>query len=228
MPGAGRPRLRRGDITMREIIELSYDVYGRQVDNKARRMSIDIVSAIVIGRQNLVFDSHTQKWEQRGRGVKIIFNVQSNPKSYKRRDTVTIHRYPVTFLINDLGLGIDSPFRWRTGSTAMFTSNQKVPLGATPEARKRIAQNNLRILNSNITKGIQLQFFFDLENVLARYALLFGPDMTNHLPPRVRNPREYPFFDKTALFCVINVLLNLLTTKKEQLNRVFRNTGRVN
>lgn len=202
-----RARLKKGDITLRELYELSQDLYEGSVDNKAKRSKIDVKSVRIIKRNNIIFDRKTKSWEQTGRSAKIQCLITSIPTSYEKQDTIDRHKYPVTFLIKNINMGIDSPFKFRTGSNARPRFPEK---GDSKKTR-------IDKINYNIKRGIQMQFFFDLEWVLNQFNLLYGPDRTNGPPKEKKtksgkpfkggNPNLNPFFDKHSLTVFEKILL---------------------
>ena len=216
MPNQGRSKLKKGDITINELLKLSLSAYEKnEIDNKRKRMNEDVVSAKLTARYGMKYNPSNKTWEQsEKKQVKITFIVKSEPTSYKDISGLKSHFYPVTFLIRDLDLGMDSPFRFRTGSL-------KKPKIAK-KGKKLTEKDRKNIAKYNIKNGVQLQFFFHLEWVLDKYGLLYGINYANR-PPKVTNKNLVPYFDKTSLFVVINVLRILLTTKKNfVLNKLFK------
>lgn len=199
-------RLKKGDIPIKEIYQISKTIYYRKHDDKKERMKLDIIGARLIRRKNFEYDRHAKQWKQtegNKRHIRFEFIVSSRPISYKRIDTVTTHKYPVTFVFYDIDLGWRSPFRWRTGSTKKPQFAKK---GASKFERERVA-------NANIKNGIQMDFFFKLEALLSWLGLLYGPDMTNHQLPLKANPEMIPYFDKTALYCIEKLLQYILSPR---------------
>jgi hypothetical protein len=217
-------RLKISDFTIREILGLSYIHYGKEIDNKVRRMELDVISATLKARRRLTYNKSSHQWEQAGREVRIDFLIKTDPISYERSDDLPFHRFPVTFIIREFEKGIDSAFKWRTGSFKKpIFSNKKVSRGKTKRDKDRIKREKKRILETNIKNGIQFQFFFDSMQVLWEYGLLFGPNTTNHKSPKIRNPKEIIFFDKHALWIVEKILIPLFNTKTGFIvNRLFR------
>ena len=247
-----RPRLKKGDITLNQILQLSQELYrGQDVDNKRWRAGIDVIGARRIQRSNLTYDRSEKKWVQIGREVHFVFNVRTQPKSYKKTDTIKTHRYPIHILIKDFDKGMDSPFRWRSGSfrKPMFPKRKigdvkehyetkigrekrklnrvknkqiiektKGTIKKLKEKREKeiedVRAENLKITNMNIKRGIQLQFFFDLMDVLDIWGLLFGRNTTNHQIPRIRNPKLYPYYDKHTYFVITRWLRHHLKKEK--------------
>lgn len=204
MPPIRRPRLKKGGIPLAEVYKMSKELYYKKVDDKAKRMNLDVTSARLIQRRNFEYDFGTKQWEQTEiRHLKFIFIVSSKPISYKKTDNVNIHKYPVTFVFYDISLGWLSPFKWRTGTwkKVLFASK-----GSDKKERARIGDTNIR-------NGRQLDFFFKLEQVLDFYGLLYGPNTTNKKPPNIANPSWIPYFDKTSLFVVEKFLRYLLTSE---------------
>jgi hypothetical protein len=215
MPSQGRARLKKGDITLKEILDLSLSVYGKQFDNKKKRQ-IDIINARVYKREKLEYDFKTRRWTQTGtRGAKFLFIVQTDPKSYKRPKWDDFrHKFPLYVQIRNINLGMDSPFRWRTGAIKKPKFPKKIPKNANPAIRKNTEKKNKEIQKKNIKDGIQLQFFFDTSWVLSKYGLLYGPDYTNGKPPKERNPKQFPVADKHFYFILTKVLIPFFRTGK--------------
>jgi hypothetical protein len=200
-----RGRLKKGDISIKEMYQLSHEAYKfREVDNKISRMILDIIGAKLTIQNNLQYNRSTKKWDQIGREVKLAFLIKSDPQSYVKKDTVKIHNYPIYFLLRDINMGMDSAFKWRAGSF----KKPKFPSKSMSVFQK------LNITNYNIRSGIQLQFFFELMQVLDMYGLLYGPNTTNKQLPRKANPKLIPFFDKHSLFITKKIVIPLLKTGK--------------
>jgi hypothetical protein len=209
MPAIRKPRLKQGDLTFAEIYKISKQLYYKKVDDKAERMRLDITGARMTQRQNFTYDAGAKQWVQTGlRHLKFIFIVSSKPISYKKTDSIPIHKYPVTVVIYDISLGWKSPFRWRTGTAKKVLFARA---GSKPEVRKKMGEQNIR-------NGRQLDFFFKLEQLLSFYGLLYGPNTTNKKPPNIANPSWIPYFDKHMLFVVEKFLRHLFT--KEGIARV--------
>ena len=198
-------RLKKGDISLREVYQISRDVYYKKVDSKSKR-KIDITSAKLRLRRNLSFDSKTKTWVQTGREVRFDFLVQSDPVSYRRPawDTKK-HLYPVTFLIRDFESGLESAFRFRTGS---FKKPIIPRRGSSPKAHKKAYELNLK-------NKIQLDFFFNDMAVLSAFGLLFGPNYARGLPKKSANKAHIPYFGKHSLFCFEKIIVPLMTTQKQ-------------
>ena len=200
-----RQKITRQGMTLAQVYKFSKKFYYKRVDDKAKRMKLDVIGAKLTARQHYEYDPSAKEWKQvEGlRHTKFTFMVSSKPVSYKKTDTIGIHKYPVFFLFYDLTLGWDSPIRWRTGSFKKVLFAKK---GASKEDRERVA-------NKNILNGRQLDFFFKLEELLSRENLLYGPSMTNRQLPLKANPSMSVYLDKTALFCVEKVIRHLLSKK---------------
>jgi len=206
MPAPIRFRLKKGDVTLAEVYKISKQIAYKKIDDKKARMKLDVKSAKLTVRKNFEYDPSAKEWKPvpgHERHYKFVFMVSSKPISYKKNDTVNIHKYPVTFVIYDLSLGFNSPFKWRTGGLKRLVVAKK---GC--DAKERVRINNL-----NIRNGTQPQFIFDLIWVLRWWGLLFGPMTAINRPPLKTNPSMIPFFDKTALFCIEHILKHILTGK---------------
>ena len=141
-------RLTTKGLTIADVIKLSWRYYkSKDGDDKNKRAKLDIKSARVTRRNNYKYNPSTKSWEQVGRNIKLEFIVMSDPKSYKKTDTIKIHKYPVIFLIENIDKGIFSTFKWRTGSF-------KKPIIKNP------SMTSQQIGERNIRNGIQMNFFF--------------------------------------------------------------------
>lgn len=195
--------------TLKEFIQISKKLYKtKKIDNKERRAKLDIKNGKLSIRKNLVYNRSTKKWEQQGNQIKFVFIVSSSPVSYIKTDTIKIHKYPVTFLIDKFEDGVNTTFRWRTGS------NYK------PKLKRGSHKKKENLADYNIRKGIQLQFFFHLEWILSKNKLLVGPNRTNGAP-KVTNPKGLLYFDKTAWFVATKILVPILTKKKSAILKVI-------
>lgn len=196
-------RLKKGDITIREVLELSLQVYKKKkVDDKKKRMKLDVVSGRVQFRRGLKYDRSKKEWVQSSREVLLLFAVKSRPISYKRTDTIATHIYPVYFLIRSWDKGLDSSFRWRTSSLMRPHFPKK---GMNQKQRTNIA-------NSNLRRGLQMNFFFHLSYWLKKWDLLWGPNWASYAP-KVTNPHGEIYLDKTALFVVLKILPRIFSPK---------------
>jgi hypothetical protein len=206
-------RLTKKSITLSELISISYDFY-RKKDDKAWRSSQDIVNARISRRTNFKYNPGKREWEQTGRDVLIVFTVRSNPKSYKTNSKIKNRYYPISFLVHDVSKGINSPVKIREGSNFKphFTKS-----GMTKQQRETVEKRN-------ITKGIQLQAFFDSQWVYKQYGILFGPCYAIR-PPRKRNPDLIPFLSKHSFFCATKILLPLLGKEGLKLKQLWKNEG---
>ena len=209
-------RLKKNDISIASLLSWSYLEYKRQnIDDKKWRSKLDIISGKIISRKGLKYNRSTKKWEQSSREVKIELIVRTDPKSYEMSyNPLKIHKYPVTFLLKDFEKGFDSTFRWRTGS---LYKPRFAPSGSSKQKKEAIIKYNL-------SKGIQLQFFFDLSYVLKSYNLLYGINWANR-PPIKRNPKNIPFFDKHALYIVEKIFPRLFSEKYKGklMKQLFKN-----
>jgi hypothetical protein len=200
----------KGQITLAQVVTASRWYY-RNIDNKERRANRDITSAKVKIVNNYTYDPSTRNWKQTGRNLKFMFEVSSTPKSYKAGPPKK-RKYPVTFLIQDVALGMNSPFRWRTGSL-------KKPIFLAKNAPK---YKNASAGQINIKNGIQMDFFFNLEWVLKSKGLLYGICWATK-PPRKINPRNRIYFDKHAWFIMKKVLIPILLKKQSFFSRYIVN-----
>lgn len=199
-----RPRLTKGDISFQEVYELS-KLYYKKHDDKKERMKLDVLSASLTARKNYTYDRSTRQWIQTGREVLFTFLVRTKPVSYKKTDSIKIHKYPVYFLFRDLSMGMNSAFRWREGN--MYARPSFARQGMNAKQRQMIADLNIR-------KGIQLNFFFNVMQLADFYGLLHGPNFTNKQFPTRANPELWIYFGKHALACINKILIPLLTREE--------------
>ena len=135
-------RLKKGDISIIELLQLSAQYY-QEKDNKKWRAEIDVISAKITARNNLSYNPSTHKWEQIGREIKFIFIIRTDPISYKKGDSLKYHYYPVIFLLRDFDKGITSPFRSRVGGLKRWKSlRRKISEGKTQDEKNRIRKEN--------------------------------------------------------------------------------------
>ena len=207
-------RLTNKGYTFRDVYKFSLDYYLEK-DDKAVRAKIDVSRAKLTGRNNVTYNPKTHSWEQDGRDIRLRFIVITNPVSYSRPswDEGKRHRFPVTFLIHSLERGLDSSFRWRTGS---LKKPKFAKSGMSKEKKQQLQEKNIK-------NGIQHQFFFELEYVLKMNKLLYGICHANK-PPVIKNPKNKIFFDKHALFCFNRIVYPFITSKKAiYANKIARN-----
>ncbi len=206
-----KKRLKKGDISLKELIIISYDFY-RSSDDKEWRSKLDIKNARLIRRKNFSYNKTKAQWEQTGRDCKFIFMVSSEPISYVHNSPLKVHHYPITFLIHDVSKGVDSPIKLREGGNHKPKFTKK---GMTKEQRKNVELANLR-------NGTQLQAFFDTQWVFKQYNLLFGPCYADRAP-KIRNPKLLPFLSKHSFFVATKILLPLLGKTGAKLNQLWEN-----
>lgn len=194
-------KLKKGDISLKEVYLLSKKVFkSGEVDDKKKRARLDITSAKVSNMKNFIYDKNEGIWKSTAkRSVKFEFIVRSKPISYKKTDHISTHIYPVTIVMFDIEQGMDSSFRYRSGS---FKKPIFAPKGCSSEKR-------IKIEEQNIHNGTDLWFFFSLERVLFDFSLLHGPCHANRLP-RITNPKLTPYFEKHSLYCIEKALIPIL------------------
>jgi hypothetical protein len=204
-------RLKKGDVTIAEMLLLSRKLYkSERVDNKAKRAKLDIIGGKVTSMNNFTYDASTRSWKTiagRQRSVKLEFIVSSSPVSYKKTDTIAVHKYPITLVLFSIEAGLSSSFKFRSGS---FKKPLFAPQGCSSEKR-------LKITNQNIKNGVDLSFFFLLEYVCNVYGLLYGPNYAKWAPKQT-NPTMLPFFDKHVLFVVTKLLPRILNNPQLKAN----------
>ncbi len=210
---ATRKQLKKGDISIRNLLTISYTWYKKN-DSKAWRAKIDIKSGKIVGRMGLDYDRKTKSWNQTSREVKIEVLVKSQPESYDDKSELKNHFYPVTILIKDWNQKFDSAFRWRTGSNYKPRfAKKKITEQKTKAAKDKVRKENKKIMQSNIKKGVQLQFFFQLSFVLEKWGLLFGPQHARGAPKKT-NPDLVPFADKHFFYIARKILPPLFSNPK--------------
>lgn len=211
---AGRT-LKKKDITLKELLDVSYSAYKtKEVDDKKKRMKLDLVSGKITKRRNFEYNQSTKMWEQTNPyGVIFEFLVKSDPISYKRIDKLKKHTYPVVFHFLDFSKGVNSPIKYRVGSQKKW---KVTPKGSSAKERQKICEQNIK-------NGVQADFLFTDMWVLAQYGILYGRNTTNLRPPKIKNPKLVPHFDKTSLYCIVKILLPILRGKKSPLmNKLFK------
>lgn len=217
-------RLTKNGITIKEMIKMSSKNYKKKsVDNKEKRKKMDIVNAKFTYRRGMSYNFQTKQWEQESRDVRLDFIVKSDPISYKKTDNIKYHKYPVTFLIKTWEDGINSTFRYRSGGIHKWKKpKKKISEGKTPQEKDKIRQQNQKIQELNIKRGIDGSFIFTGQMFLAqKHGILFGPMTAENRPPSQTNPQNLLYFDKHSLFIAMDVLPRLFTNPK--LNQIFKN-----
>ena len=143
------------------------------------------------------------------------FLISTDPVSYKKQDTLHVHRYPVIFLIKDFDANIQSSFRSRVGGLKKWrTPTKKVSDGKTEAEKNKIRKDNQRILESNIKNGLQADFIFRNMWVWKQYDLLFGPMTCLNQAPKKTNKDFLPYFSKHEYWIIQKLLYPILVTKK--------------
>lgn len=188
-----------------QIYTNSMKLYRTKVDNKYRRMKLDILSAKITYKNNFVYDRKTKTWIKSGKSSTLTILVKSDPKSYETIDTINTHKYPVTFEFQNINLGVLTPFKWREGGLKKPVFNIQ---GCPDKKTERI-----KVANTNILNGTQLQFFFDMEFVAKMYNLLWGKNYAGWFPKKT-NPQGLIYFGKHALYCINKIVLPLFKSGK--------------
>jgi hypothetical protein len=223
-------RLKKGDISIKELLLFSRHWY-KSVDDKKKRMRMDVKGGKITARRGLDYNRKTKKWEQGAREVRIDLLIKSHPISYEDTSGIKNHYYPITILIKNFNKKMDSAVRWRTGSLYRPKfSTKKISEQKSKSGKDKVRKENNDIQKYNINKGIQMQFFLQLEFTLSKFGLLFGPDLTNGPPKKKKkngkkntngNPDLVPFYDKHMLYVVQHILPRLFNDPK--LNQRFDN-----
>jgi len=208
-------------LTIADVIKLSYKYYKlTSGDDKSKRSKLDVVNGRITKQHRFIYNRSNKQWEQQGENVKIEFRIKTSPVSYEKTDTLKYHYYPITFIIDDINKGLYSTFKWRTGSLKKPEIYKKKNYNKLKEKQlskqkkqkkttKKLLKTPIQIIaNNNIKKGIQLQFFYELEWVLKNNNLLYGRCWASH-PPVKTNPKQYIFFDKHAWYIVNKFLIPL-------------------
>lgn len=194
-------KLKRGGLTLGEMVRISRDLFkSEEVDDKKKRARLDVVSAKVVATKNFSYNKVTKLWEDiNRRAVKFEFLVKTDPVSYQHNDGLKFHYYPVIFVLYSVEDGMNSEFRYRSGS---LKKPLFAPKGATADQRKKIDIQNIR-------NGVDMHFFFNLEFSLRSENLLYGPCYANRAP-KVTNPKKYVYLEKHSWAAVTKVLIYIL------------------
>jgi hypothetical protein len=199
--------LKKGEITLKQIYQISADYYKKKKGTTTEKaVSYTITNTIVKAQGTVKFNEETNKWEGLNRAVRFEFAVKCKElmtSKDKKRMEEKITDYPVIFSLMDIDLGLDSPFKWRTGAN-------KAPMFQTAGMTLQQREN---VTTQNRQNKVYLPFFFELEGVLPAYALLEGENHTN-APPKKANPQLVPYFDKLAMFCFENAIINMFNNAK--------------
>ena len=182
------------NLTLRTVMKLSLQ-YNKKFDDKRDRSFHEITYGKMTKKENMFYESETNEWIQDGEYVTFEFIVKSK---------VSGNKYPVYICLSDITLGYDSPFKSRVG-----------PVNAKPRFSKKTdnIKRKQKIMEGNLKKGHQFQFFFDSMWVFAKNGILYGKNTTNG-PPKIRNPKQYIFFSKHEWYIIENVLIPFLKSKR--------------
>lgn len=142
----------------------------------------------------------------------FTIRTQSTPQYYpyytkrdsrgrnRKRQMKYRHQYQVVIQLDNLS--IDAPFKGRVGAAG------KWDFGPKGKTRKTKQGRSIRIIEgSNVTRGINGDFFFRCSYVWKKNGILFGRDWTNGLPPFQVNPKQIVFAPK-HMIAAISWLLN--------------------
>lgn len=194
----------RNNWTLRQLINNTYahQEFRKRFDYKQR----DMVRALRI-EDTKVYDGKAPG-EAR---TKFIIRSQSTPQYApyytktdsrgrpRKRQIKYRHQYQVTIQLDKLS--IDVPFKGRTGSFGRWD------FGPNGKAKKVKRGRTIQIIEgSNVTRGLNGDFFFRSSFVWKKEGILFGRDWTNG-PPVKTNPKQVVFADKHFLACV-ELLMN--------------------
>jgi hypothetical protein len=136
--------------------------------------------------------------------TKFIIRTQSTPQycpyytkkdsrgRSRKRQMKYRHEYQVVIQLDKLS--IDVPFKGRIGAMGRWD------FGPNGKARKIKQGRNVKIIEgSNITRGLNGDFFFRCSYVWKKNGILFGRDWTNGQPPVRVNPKQIVFAPKHFL-----------------------------
>lgn len=195
----------RNNWTLRRLINSTYQHQETRTrfDYKQR----DLVRVIRIEKTD-VYDG-----KQPGQArTKFTIRTQSTPQYspyYTKRDSrgrprkrqmKYRHQYQVVIQLDKLS--IDVPFKGRVGSQG------KWDFGPSGKARKIRQGRSIKIIEgSNVTRGLNGDFFFRNSYLWKREGILFGRDWTNGQPPIRVNPNMIVFAPKHFL-AVVEYLMN--------------------
>lgn len=198
-------KLTRGGLTLGEMYKMSLDLYrSGKIDNKKRRANLDVVSTKILALKNFEYNKVTKAWEDiQRRSVKFELIVKTKPISYKRRDKLSSHMFPITLILYSIEDGLNSEFRYRSGSL-------KKPLFAKKDSPP---SQRLKLEEQNIRNGIDLHFFYFLEYILAQNKLLYGINWARKAPVKT-NPKGYVYMEKHFLWAFENVIIPILRNPK--------------
>jgi hypothetical protein len=194
----------RNNWTLRRLINNTYA--HQEFRNRFDYQQRDMVKAITIEK----VDVYDGKAPGKAR-TKFIIRTQSTPQYHpyytkkdsrgrpRKRQMKYRHQYQVTIQLDHLSL--DVPFKGRTGALGRWD------FGPSGKATKVKQGRNVKIIEgSNVTRGLNGDFWFRSMNLWAREGILFGRDWTNgRLPVRV-NPKFVVFADKHFLACIEHLM----------------------
>ena len=153
-------------------------------------------------------ETHVYDGKQPGQArTKFIIRTQSTPQyspyytkkdsrgRHRKRQMKYRHQYQVVIQLDKLS--IDLPFKGRVGAQG------KWDFGPNGKTRKIKHGRNVKIIEgSNVTRGLNGDFWFRCMNLWAREEILFGRDWTNRQLPIHVNPKFIIFAPKHFLVLV--------------------------
>lgn len=105
------------------------------------------------------------------------------------------HQYQVVIQLDHLSVNV--PFKGRVGAQGKWDFS---PNG---RARKIKRGRNVKIIEgTNVTRGLNGDFYFRCSYIWKKEGILFGRDWTNGAPPARVNPQQVVFAPKHFLACV--------------------------
>ena len=195
----------KGNYTLRMLINNTYQHQETRTrfDYKQR----DLVRVIRIEKTD-VYDGK-QPGEAR---TKYTIRTMSTPQYYpyytktdargrpRKRQMKYRHEYQVVIQLDKLS--IDAPFKGRVGAMGKWDFG---PKGKTQKIKQG---KTIKIIEgSNVTRGLNGDFFFRCTYVWKKEGILYGRDWTNGSPPVRVNPRQICFAPKHFL-AVVEYLMN--------------------
>jgi len=123
------------------------------------------------------------------------YTKKDNRGRPRKRQLKYRHQYQIVIQLDELS--IDVPFKGRTGAQGKWDFSHK-----GKAKRVGYGRNTKIVEGSNVTRGLNGDFWFRSMSLWAREGILFGRDWTNGQLPAQVNPKFIIFADKHFLACI--------------------------
>ena len=111
-------KLQPGTITLKTIMQLSYDFYEKKDRNF--KVNVDLKDVSITIRKEKAFNLDSGTWEENKNQPSVKFFCRVKDKNSKSNNF-----YPVTIVLQKFELKSDALIKWRTGSQQSIETSKK-------------------------------------------------------------------------------------------------------